>query len=310
MAEMKKRWYVLRAIGGKEKKVKEYIENETVLTLIVTDIWLNIDVTVSSFEVTGYGAFGNLKYSITFEQKKPLEIYTTDELNTDSYAKKTVPRIDLAAATTGSGQNYTIVNGDSLWKIAQKQYGDGSQWKKIYDANKDAIESAAKKYGKKVYAAVSNMSIAMERRDFLQQIDCFVCNQQEAGLLFSDDYDHLEPEEMCRVLAGNVHSANIPCMVVTMGGKGAVFARSNGECGIMPAKKVDVIATTGAGDAFFAGITMGLTYGKTMDEACEIGTRLSASVICTSENVCPRFLPSEFGLEPGRAAGEQLTFDI
>ena len=45
--------------------------------------------------------------------------------------------------------NYTIVKGDSLWKIAQKQYGDGSQWKKIYDANKDAIESAAKKYGKK-----------------------------------------------------------------------------------------------------------------------------------------------------------------
>ena len=28
MAEMKKRWYVLRTIGGKEKKVKEYIENE------------------------------------------------------------------------------------------------------------------------------------------------------------------------------------------------------------------------------------------------------------------------------------------
>ena len=26
MAEIKKRWYVLRVIGGKEKKVKEYIE--------------------------------------------------------------------------------------------------------------------------------------------------------------------------------------------------------------------------------------------------------------------------------------------
>ena len=66
-----------------------------------------------------------------------------------SGTRKTVPRIDLAAATTGSGQNYTIVNGDSLWKIAQKQYGDGSQWKKIYDANKDTIEAAAKKHGKK-----------------------------------------------------------------------------------------------------------------------------------------------------------------
>uniref|UniRef100_UPI003FEEBA82 carbohydrate kinase family protein n=1 Tax=Faecalibacterium sp. TaxID=1971605 RepID=UPI003FEEBA82 len=168
------------------------------------------------------------------------------------------------------------------------------------DLEKETVKQTlkyAKKYGKKVYAAVSNMSIAMERRDFLQQIDCFVCNQQEAGLLFSDDYDHLEPEEMCRVLAGNVHSANIPCMVVTMGGKGAVFARANGECGIVPAKKVDVIDTTGAGDAFFAGTVIGLTYGKTLAESCEIGSRLAASVICITENVCPRFRPLEFGLD-------------
>ena len=154
----------------------------------------------------------------------------------------------------------------------------------------------AKKYNKKVYAAISNMSIAMERRAFLQEIDCFVCNQQEAGLLFSDEYDHMAPEEMCRTLAANVHSANIPCMVVTMGGEGAVYARSNGECGVVPAKKVDVIDTTGAGDAFFAGTVIGLTYGKTLPEACEIGSRLAASVICTAENVCPRFRPLEFGL--------------
>ena len=168
------------------------------------------------------------------------------------------------------------------------------------DMDKELVKRVfayARKYGKAVYAVVSNMSIAVERRDFLQQIDCFVCNQQEAGLLFSDNYDHLEPEEMCRVLAGNVHSANIPCMVVTMGGKGAVFARANGECGIVPAKKVDVIDTTGAGDAFFAGTVIGLTYGKTLAESCEIGSRLAASVICITENVCPRFRPLEFGLD-------------
>lgn len=89
----------------------------------------------------------------------------------------------------------------------------------------------------KVYAAVSNMSIAMERRDFLQQIDCFVCNQQEAGILFSDEYDHMGPEEMCRTLAANVGSARIPCMVVTMGDKGAVYACADGESGIVPAKR-------------------------------------------------------------------------
>ena len=168
------------------------------------------------------------------------------------------------------------------------------------DLEKETVKQIlryAKKYNKKVYAAISNMSIAMERRAFLQEIDCFVCNQQEAGLLFSDEYDHMAPEEMCRTLAANVHSANIPCMVVTMGGEGAVYARANGESGVVPAKKVDVIDTTGAGDAFFAGTVIGLTYGKTLPEACEIGSRLAASVICTAENVCPRFRPLEFGLD-------------
>ena len=168
------------------------------------------------------------------------------------------------------------------------------------DLEKDTVKqvlSYAQKYGKKVYAAVSNMSIAMERRDFLQQIDGFVCNQQEAGLLFSDDYGEKTPAEMQRILADNVRSANIPCMVVTMGEQGAVYARANGESGYVPAKKVDVIDTTGAGDAFFAGTTIGLTYGKSLGEACEIGSRLAASVICTADNVCPRFRPMEFGLD-------------
>ena len=51
------------------------------------------------------------------------------------------------------------------------------------------------------------------------------------------------------------------------------------------------------GDAFCAGVSAGLTYGKTIGKAVEIGTRLAASVITSSENVCPRFRPEEFGIE-------------
>ena len=181
------------------------------------------------------------------------------------------------------------------------------------DLEKDTVKQVlryARKYNKKVFAAVSNMSIAMERRDYLQQIDCFVCNQQEAGILFSEDYDDKTPEEMQRLLAARIRSAQIPRMVVTMGARGAVYATNDGEEGWCPAKKVDVKDTTGAGDAFFAGVTIGLTYGKTMAEACEIGTRLAASVICTSENVCPRFLPSEFGIDPSGLEREQLSLEL
>ena len=76
-----------------------------------------------------------------------------------------------------------------------------------------------------------------------------------------------------------------------------MYADCTGERGACPGRKVDVKDTTGAGDAFFAGATIGLTYGKTLAESCEIGTRLAASTICTSGNVCPRFLPEEFGLD-------------
>ena len=38
-------------------------------------------------------------------------------------------------------QSYTVVKGDSLWAIAKKYYGDGAQYKKIFEANKDKISN-------------------------------------------------------------------------------------------------------------------------------------------------------------------------
>lgn len=106
------------------------------------------------------------------------------------------------------------------------------------------------------------------------------------------------PRRSCKkILALKIRSARIPRMIVTMGAQGAVYASCDGDQGACPGRKVDVKDTTGAGDAFFAGATIGLTYGKTLAESCEIGTRLAASTICTSGNVCPRFLPEEFGLD-------------
>ena len=168
------------------------------------------------------------------------------------------------------------------------------------DMDKEIVKRTfrlAKKYGKPVYAVVANMSIALERRDFLQSTDCFVCNLQEAGILFSDDYSDKTPREMVPIIAGKVHAAQIPGMIVTMGAEGAVYANLKGESGLCPARNVEVKDTTGAGDAFCAGAAIGLTYGKSLREACEIGSMLAASVIVTSENVCPRFRPRELGLD-------------
>lgn len=168
------------------------------------------------------------------------------------------------------------------------------------DIDKDIVKRVfklAQKHGKKVYSVVGNMSIALERRDFLKSIDCFVCNVQEAGILFFDDYSEKTIPEMVDILSEKVKAAQIPSMIVTMGGDGAVYADMHGDKGYCPARKVEVKDTTGAGDSFCAGVAIGLTYGKTLQESCEIGAHLAASVIVTSENVCPRFLPRELGLD-------------
>ncbi len=167
------------------------------------------------------------------------------------------------------------------------------------DIDKEIVKTVldlCEKHGKKVFGLVSNMAIAAKRRDLLRRYTCFICNQQEAGQLFMDDYSDKTPGEMRDILADKLPKAQIPSMVVTMGAQGAVYADLQGNKGVCPARNVQVKDTTGAGDAFCAGVSIGLTYGKTLPDAIDIGSALAASVIISSENVCPRFQPAEFGL--------------
>ena len=168
------------------------------------------------------------------------------------------------------------------------------------DIEKEILKLAVKlaeKHNVRLYGMVSNMSIATERRDYLQKFECFICNLQEAGVLFLDDYENKTPQEMRDILSEKIRRAKIKSMVVTMGSKGSVYADINGDKGVCLAKKVTVKDTSGAGDAFCAGVSAALTYGKTLPQAMEIGSFLAASVITSSENVCPRFLPQELGID-------------
>ena len=38
-------------------------------------------------------------------------------------------------------RTYTVVAGDSLSKIAQREYGDASKWRAIHDANRETIRN-------------------------------------------------------------------------------------------------------------------------------------------------------------------------
>jgi nucleoid-associated protein YgaU len=47
-----------------------------------------------------------------------------------------------SAEEDGSGvRTYTVVSGDTLWKIAERMYGNGSHYMKIFEANTDQLEN-------------------------------------------------------------------------------------------------------------------------------------------------------------------------
>ncbi len=151
------------------------------------------------------------------------------------------------------------------------------------------VLALAEKYRKKVYAIVGNMSVILAHPEFLQRTDCFICNEIEAGRLFSSDaVPAFSTKQMLEYLPVAAKAAGIPSMVVTMGAQGAVYYDGHtGEAGICQPYPAFVVDTSGAGDAFFSGTVMGLTRNLPLREAVRYGAKLASLTIGSEENSCP-----------------------
>lgn len=111
----------------------------------------NMKVSLEDYEIKESFENGtDLLISVNLKQYRDPATKTISIKKTSSGKKK-------ATKKTASNNNkkktksstYTVKSGDCLWNIARKFYGDGTKWKKIYDANKTFIEKTAKKHGYK-----------------------------------------------------------------------------------------------------------------------------------------------------------------
>ena len=146
----------------------------------------------------------------------------------------------------------------------------------------------AKQYGKKIYSFVSLMADAIKRKEYIKRSECFICNLQEAGMLFEEDMKDRDIDSLIELISQKRREEGIKNLIVTLGDKGSIYSGADGQRGYIKAAKVELKDSTGAGDAFAAGAAAALTYDKTMQEACEIGTKMAADVITGTKNVCGR----------------------
>jgi len=108
-----------------------------------------IDQSKYKLEVSIDKANGNSKYAIDLLMPETgvIEFFDEDEVPLSGLLQITlkdleaeVPLSDLPISALDT-ITYVVAAGDSLWRIAQKQYGDSTRWHEIYDMNKDVIGS-------------------------------------------------------------------------------------------------------------------------------------------------------------------------
>ena len=51
------------------------------------------------------------------------------------------PPVGADSSANLEPETYTVQSGDTLWKISEQVYGDGSSYMKIFEANTDLLEN-------------------------------------------------------------------------------------------------------------------------------------------------------------------------
>lgn len=75
------------------------------------------------------------------EEKARADFSDVQSGSSSTAAEPATPPKEGNVGTTGQAPaTYVVVSGDSLSKIAKREYGDMNQWRRIYDANRDQIK--------------------------------------------------------------------------------------------------------------------------------------------------------------------------
>ena len=116
----------------------------------------------------------------------------------------------------------------------------------------------------------------------LQMVDVLTPNQTEAKVLTGRSPDAaVEPEPVARELI----RAGVKQVIMTLGEKGALIVTATSSRHV-PAPAMQAVDTTGAGDAFNAGLATALASGENLESAVEFAV-VTGGLAVTREGVIP-----------------------
>lgn len=130
----------------------------------------------------------------------------------------------------------------------------------------DTIEEAIRIANKNGVTVILNPAPAQSLSDdLLKKIDILTPNQSEAELLTGIEVTN---EKTAKKAAGHLLSKGVKTVIVTLGSEGA-FVMNKDFQKTIPGYKVDAKDATAAGDTFNGALAVGLSEGKSIEEAVQ-----------------------------------------
>ena len=127
---------------------KDWKNKGTVVRVILTGTDINQEMYITNFAYGEKDGTGDVYYTMELLECRPITIPVINETstNTQNTSRPTDNNNNNSNKnnTNNTQKTHKVVKGDSLWAIAQKHYGKGSDYPKIKEANKSKYPSLAK----------------------------------------------------------------------------------------------------------------------------------------------------------------------
>ncbi len=178
------------------------------------------------------------------------------------------------AITVAPGANRSLTPGDV--EAAAEAIGDARVFVAQMEVPVQTVLRAVEVAAEEGTRALVNLAPTFEvPRDLLEKLDPLVVNEHEAAFLLGRE---VEGVKGALSAAPELLSSGPRSAVITIGEEGAVLA--DGESvEHLPAPEVEVVDTTGAGDAFVGALATQIARGASLREAVAYAVRAGAAAV-------------------------------
>jgi ribokinase len=218
-------------------------------------------------------------------------LYATEGVNTD-YVRKTAEQPTGVGfiILNARGENFIILDmgannrmDSGYVDLAEERIAESRVVMTVLEIPVSAAARAmelGKKHG--AMTILNPAPAAALPESIFQYVDYLTPNESELRILLG-----LPPNDPASTdeLASRLRALGVRNVIVTMGKSGALILNDDGSL-LIPSVSVDVVDTTGAGDAFNAGLAFALAQGRPLREAVQFAC-CAGALACTKLGVIP-----------------------